>query len=282
MKSAAAVASILALLCPLSASAAEEIRDCDVCPALLVVPAGEFTMGSDDVESSHPDEKPAHRVRIGRAFAIGKFEVTFEQWDACVADRGCPPLADEDWGRGTRPVINVDYPAARGYAAWLTRKTGKPYRLPSEAEWEYAARAGTTTAWHWGTIEDGIGVPAACRFANSHDITSKTARPDFTWLAHPCEDGYTYTAPVGSFEPNAFGLHDMLGNVREWVEDCEQPYRETPTDGSPAVVEGCEKRIARGGSWLDGPTWVRSAYRYALTPRYVNYVLGLRVARDLP
>jgi formylglycine-generating enzyme required for sulfatase activity len=106
-------------------------------------------------------------------------------------------------------------------------------------------------------------------------------RPDFTWIAHPCEDQFTYTAPVGTFKPNEFGLHDMLGNVREWVADCKSNYAEAPKDGSAFESKDCEKRIARGGGWIDGPTWVRSGYRHPLSPNYVNYAVGFRVARDL-
>ena len=239
-------------------------------------------MGSGDEESSHPDEKPAHRVTIAKPFAVGKFEVTFDQWDACVSAGACKPAEDEGWGRGSRPVINVDYSAARAYAAWLSKKTGQSYRLLSESEWEYAARAGTRTTWFWGDHRGRGGIPAACQYANSHDQTSSKNRPDFTWIAHPCDDQFTYTAPVGSFKPNAFGLHDMLGNVREWVEDCKGNYAEAPTDGSALISSRCEQRIARGGGWIDGPTWVRSGYRHPLSANYVNYAVGFRIARDLP
>jgi formylglycine-generating enzyme required for sulfatase activity len=260
----------------------EEITDCDVCPVLLVLPEGQFVMGSNDNESTLPDEKPAHLVKIAKSFAVGKFELTFDQWDACTTDGACKKVDDEGWGRGSRPVIKVDHAAAKTYTSWLSKKTGKRYRLLSEAEWEYAARGGTVTAWYWGSIEDGIGVPAACLYANTHDQSSKTNRPDYTWLAHPCDDGYTYTAPVGSFKPNAFGLYDMLGNVAEWVEDCEGSYKDAPTDGSAAVSNDCEKRVTRGGAWINGPTWVRSAFRHPQRASYANYDVGLRVARDVP
>lgn len=262
--------------------ALDEVKDCDVCPELVLLPAGQYTMGSDNSESTLPDEKPAHLVRIAKSFAVGKFEVTFDEWDACVADGGCKKVDDESWGRGRRPVIDVNYAAVKAYASWLSNKTAKQYRLLSEAEWEYAARGGTTTAWFWGSIEDGISVPAGCLYANAHDQTSKRNRPDYTWLAHPCDDGFTYTAPVGSFKPNVFGLHDMLGNVAEWVEDCDASYKDAPTDGTAAAAIDCEKRVTRGGSWLDGPTWVRSAFRHPQVPKFANYTVGFRVARDLP
>ena len=265
-----------------SCHALETIKDCDVCPELVVLAAGQFMMGSNDNESSLPDEKPAHTVTIAKSFAIGKFEVTFDEWDTCVSEGGCMKVDDENWGRGRRPVINVDHAAAKAYAAWLSKKTAKRYRLLAEAEWEYAARGGTDTAWYWGSIADGIGVPAGCLHANTHDESSKQTRPDNTWLAHPCDDGFTYTAPVGTFKPNAFGLYDMLGNVVEWVEDCNVRYKDAPTNGSAAVPNECERRVTRGGAWLHGPTWVRSAFRHPQVPGYANYTVGIRVARDLP
>jgi formylglycine-generating enzyme required for sulfatase activity len=154
--------------------------------------------------------------------------------------------------------------------------------LLSESEWEYVARAGTTTASFWGTIDDGIGVSEACLFSNTHDIANKKVNTGYNWLAHPCDDGFAHTAPVGTFKPNRFGLYDMLGNVREWVEDCYGMYVDAPADGSSATFSGCEQRIARGGGCLDGPTWVRSAYRDPHPPGYTNYSVGFRVAPDLP
>lgn len=262
--------------------AMEEIKDCARCPTLVVLPAGQFIMGSNDTESSLPDEKPAHSVNIPKSFAVGKFEVTFDQWDACAADGVCNKTDDEGWGRGDRPVINVDHASAKVYTAWLSKKTGKHYRLLTESEWEYAARGGTNTAWFWGSIADGIGLPEACLYANVHDQFSKRNRPDYTWLAHPCDDGFTYTAPAGSFKPNAFGVYDMLGNAAEWVEDCDGPYKNAPFDGSAVTALDCDKRVTRGGSWLNGPTWVRSAFRHPQIPRYANYDVGFRIARDLP
>jgi formylglycine-generating enzyme required for sulfatase activity len=280
IRSAITIAAVLFSITPCHAF--DEIKDCDVCPELVVLPEGQFVMGSNNNESTLPDEKPAHLVRIAKSFAVGKFEVTFAQWDACAADGGCKKVDDENWGRGNRPVINVNYAAAKAYASWLSKKTAKRYRLLSESEWEYAARGGTVTAWFWGSIEDGIGVPAGCLYANTHDQSSKKNRPDYAWLAHPCDDGFTYTAPAGTFKANAFGLYDMLGNVAEWVEDCEGPYKDAPADGSAAVSNDCEKRVTRGGAWIDGPTWVRSAFRRPQPPGYANYAVGFRIARDLP
>lgn len=262
-------------------AAGSEIKDCPVCPALIVVAPGEFTMGSDLKESGHPDEKPAHKVSIGKAFAMGKYEVTFDEWDACSADGRCPKVSDDDLGRGSRPVINVRWTDAKAYVAWLSEKTGKTYRLPSESQWEYAARAGTQTPWFWGEAEDTFGSRIACKFANTHDESGKAAHPNYVWSNHKCDDGFGETAPTGKYQPNGFGLYDMLGNVREWVEDCHGEYKDAPADGSARVVDVCEKRIVRGGAWIDGPSTTRSAYRHPLPDSHRNYQVGFRVARDL-
>ena len=241
-------------------------RDCPLCPEMVVVPAGAFTMGSPASEVPRDgDEGPQHPVTIPRPFAVGRNEVTFVEWDACAADGGCGGYRPDDqgWGRGDRPAIYVSWDDAKSYAAWLSRKTGKAYRLLSEAEWEYAARAGTTTRYWWG---DAIGRNLAnCRGCES------------PW------DG-KQTAPVGSFLVNGFGLHDMLGNVWEWVEDCwHGSYEGAPSDGSAWTSGGsCARRVLRGGSWnFIGEWYVRSAYRnrsYTVN-RYIN--AGFRLARTL-
>ncbi len=187
-------------------------RDCPSCPEMIAVPTGSFMMGSSSSEvGRYDDEGPLHSVSIASAFAIGKYEVTFAEWDACVADNGCSHRPDDEgWGRGEMPVMNVSWQDAKQCAEWLTRKTGHGYRLPSEAEWEYAARARSTTAWHWGTE-----VELACRHANIADQTARKEFPD--WVVAPCVDSHAYPAPVGSYAANAFGLHDIHGNVWEWV-----------------------------------------------------------------
>jgi formylglycine-generating enzyme required for sulfatase activity len=253
-------------------------RDCADCPEMLVVPAGEFQMGSSDREEGRNDnEGPLHKVKFDRPFAIGKYEVTFDEWDACVAAKACEVVGDDGWGRGRRPVLYVNFEMAMGYAKWLSQKTGKQYRVPSEAEWEYAARGGSTTRWFWG--EDS---KRACEFANVGDESVKQEHPD--WPRHDCNDGYAKTAPVGSFKPNGFGLHDTVGNVWEWVEDCyNASYEGAPADGSAWVTGDCVKRVDRGGGWYNKPEAVRSALRYAGDdPTRRNNTLGFRVVRTLP
>ncbi|MGC2079467.1 MAG: formylglycine-generating enzyme family protein [Xanthobacteraceae bacterium] len=243
----------------------DTFKECANCPEMMVVPAGSFTMGSPTSEPGHSaDEGPQHTVTIARPFAVGRFEVTFDEWDACAADGGCNGYkpSDEGWGRGRRPVINVSWDDAKAYVAWLSKKTGKSYRLLSGAEYEYATRAGTQTAYPWG---DAIGT----NNANCHACGSQ-------WDAKQ-------TAPVGSFAANGFGLYDMVGNVREWTEDCyHDSYSGAPTDGS-AWIEGgnCYDRVVRGGSFLLAPAFLRSASRYWFTTDYRLRYLGFRVARTL-
>lgn len=210
-------------------------RDCDHCPEMVVVPAGRFEMGSPASESGRDgDEGPQHEVVIGAKFAVGVYEVTFDEWDACVSNGGCGGYrpADQGWGRGERPVINVSWDDAQAYASWLSRETGEDYRLLSEAEWEYVARAGTVTRYWWGDGFDANRAQCCC-----------------LW----CGDKYGNTAPVGSFGANAFGLHDVHGNVWEWVEDCwHENYARAPRDGRAWLGgEGgdCSHRVRRGGSW---------------------------------
>ncbi|WP_092235571.1 formylglycine-generating enzyme family protein [Bradyrhizobium sp. Gha] len=236
----------------------ELFRDCDNCPELVVVPPGDFVMGSNDT----PYEKPEHLIRIPKPFAIGRREVTFAEWDPCV-DAGACKVRPEDhgWGRGDRPVINVSWEDTKLYVAWLSQKTGQKYRLPSEAEWEYAARAGTRTPFWWGK-EAGVG-HAQCDGCGS-----------------PIKQ---QVVPVGSFRPNGFGLYDTSGNAAEWVEDCwNDSYRNAPKDALPWTSGDCRLRVLRGGNFLSKVSDVRSSarFRYDVDVRY--YANGFRVVRELP
>jgi formylglycine-generating enzyme required for sulfatase activity len=253
----------------------DPFRECAKdCPEMVVVPAGEFMMGSPTTETGrYNNEDPQHKVTIAKPFAVSKFDVTFDDWDACLSIGGCPKegrAGDDGWGRDTRPVIFVSWDDAQAYVAWLSRMTGKAYRLLTEAEWEYAARAGTTTAYSWGDDikKDGKAM------ANCDGCGSQ-------W------DG-RQTAPVGSFAPNAFGLYDMAGNVWQWVQDCYHPnYDGAPTNGSEWTAGGarpqrpCKGRVVRGGSWDVDPQFLRSAFRRRGTTVNRFTVLGFRVGRTL-
>jgi formylglycine-generating enzyme required for sulfatase activity len=236
----------------------ETFRDCPECPELVVIPPGSFIMGSPASEAGRfSNEGPQHRVRIPRGFALGKYEVTFAEWDACVKAGGCSHRpGDERWGRGNRPVIRVSWDDAREYVRWLSRKTGHEYRLPSEAEWEYAARAGTTTPFYFG-----------------NDINSRQAN-------YGLNEGKTVA--VGKYPANAFGLHDVHGNVWEWVEDCWIIYKGGPSDDSTWTTGNCNRRVLRGGSWYDLPRVVRAAFRIRDVPGGRIVDVGFRVARTLP
>jgi formylglycine-generating enzyme required for sulfatase activity len=235
----------------------ELFRDCPDCPEFVIVPSGEFDMGSN----LKPTEQPVHHVIIRKNFAVGRREVTFAEWDECVAAGGCkfnPP--DQGWGRGDRPVTNVSWDDAKEFTEWMSKRPGKPHRLPTEAEWEYAARGGSTTSFWWGK-EVGTG-HAQCAECGG----SENDRP----------------APAGSFRPNAFGLYDTAGNAAEWVEDCwNASYRGAPNDGSAWTSGDCSLRVLRGGSFGDKAIAVRSSarFRYDADVRY--YANGFRVARDL-
>lgn len=255
-------------------------RDCPTCPEMVVVPAGRFVMGSPRSEAGRDEtEGPPRLVTLSAPLAVGRFEVTFAEWDACVADGACPAAKDEGWGRGQRPVINISHPQAKTYATWLAQKTGKPYRLLSEAEWEYAARAGVQGAAWWG--EDSS---QACRYANVSDrVRKRVFQLSAEAYAFECDDGHGPTAPAGSYQSNAFGLHDMLGNVWEWVEDCQNgSFEGAPDDGSAWAKGNCNRRMTRGGSWYDKPDVVRLAQRRWSVAKERSSAVGFRVARRLP
>ena len=231
-------------------SPGESIRECTRCPEMVVLSEGNFVMGSPlSEEGRHDPEGPQRTVRIGYLLAVGKYEVTFAEWDACAAGGGCGGYRpdDEGWGRGARPVIAVSWDDAQAYVSWLRRETGEAYRLLTEAEWEYAARAGTTAPFHTGAT-----------------ISTDQANyiGDYTYGSGRRGVYREMTVPVGSFAANAFGLHDVHGNVWEWVEDCwNASYAGAPADGRAWTSGDCSYRVLRGGSWLNGPWNLRSANR---------------------
>ena len=269
------------------------LRDCGSCPTVMVVPAGSFSMGSPVGEAGRYDnEGPIHPVSIPETLGIGVYEVTRGQFREFVEDSGheagnaCWTYEGRRWreraGRNWRfpgyaqteqhPVVCVNWDDARRYVDWLSLKTGQQYRLPTESEWEYAARAGTKTTYFWG---DGVDDDSMqCRFANGADL-----RTDLFWRAG-CDDGHEYTAAVGSYLPNPFGLHDMLGNVWEWTQDCwSDDYSEAPADGSAYEIRECELRVLRGGSRYVSAEGIRPAHRLRFDPSSRNQNTGLRVAR---
>lgn len=283
----------------------EVFQECRDCPQMIVVPAGSFVRGSPPSERDRTAaEGPQLPVTIARPFALGRSHVTVDQFAAFVAatsrvpQPGCWTIErgafvfrnelswrDPGFGQdGSHPVLCVSWDDASAYVAWLSRETGKAYRLPSEAEWEYAARAGSTSRYFFGDDPHEL-----CRHANGYDQTASGALPGFSeWTPVPCDDGYVNTAPAGAFSPNRFGLYDMHGNAYELVEDC---YHDTldgaPSDGSargPAhwwTFRACKNHVRRGGSWYGSPADLRAARRLAIPQDVRGTGVGFRVAKTL-
>jgi formylglycine-generating enzyme required for sulfatase activity len=285
------------ILTGLHVSAAEPRRlaDCDGCPELVRIPAGKFLMGSTQSETDREGvppnqadpERPRHRVEIPEDFLLGKYEVSRAEFRQFVIDTGyesgeCLEFRDGQFvlAKGSNwdltpieqdedhPVMCVDWQDAVAYTDWLSVKTGARYRLPSEAEWEYAARANTTTARYWGD-----GVNDACEHTNVADANAP--RPQFE-----CVDPHPFTAPVSYGIANDFGLFGILGNLGEWVADCGYPDYADATGDAAAVMSGdCSKHVGRGGSWWNDAYYIRAARRYSFAGRYT--IVGFRVAREL-
>jgi sulfatase modifying factor 1 len=279
-------------------------RDCPQCPSMVPLPPGGFVMGAppgEDEREKVPKARaghsePQHTVVIGYAFAIAQYDVTVDQFGAFVQDTGyrssgpCrapgkPPVSDLDWRNpgfaqsGRHPTTCVTWEDAKAYTAWLATKTGRAYRLPSEAEWEYAARAGSTAARFWGD-----GIAEACEYANVADRAASAASTAERDPAYDfdCDDGYPQTSPVDAFKPNGFGLFDMLGNVWQWLEDCwAEDYNGAPGDGSPVLSGDCSRRVFRGGAWSSHPRSIRSAYRVGDPHDLRTNDSGFRVALTL-
>ncbi len=260
------IAGLFAALLSLSAQAEETLspgdvfRDCPKCPEMKVLPAGLFVMGTN---GRHKRERPARRVRVAKPFAIGVSELTFDSWQACLDDGGCKHVPDDhDWGRGNRPVINVKISNVENYIAWINAKTGKTYRLPSEAEWEYAARGGTTTEYWWGD-EVGKG-NVNCRKCGTK------------WSGKG-------SAPTRALKPNPFGLYEMNGNIWEWVGDCwNENHEGAPKDASTRTTGDCKYRVMRGGSWYYYSKLARSSYRFKNGVNVKSYNIGFRLVREIP
>jgi formylglycine-generating enzyme required for sulfatase activity len=283
------------------------IKDCADCPEMVMIPAGSFEMGSTAADiQREDDEGPVHEVRIGYSFALGKHELTRGEFARFVnassykteAERsqGCSAWDGKAWAwdasknwrnpgfaqTDSHPVVCVSWNDGQAYLTWLNEKVpGKAFRLPSEAEWEYAARAGQgAKRFPWG---DDLNYSQICDFANGMDATGKAKVPGVPWTAASCSDSYAYTAPAGSFKPNAFGLYDMHGNVWEWVQDVHhENYQGAPADGSAWVSGGNQaRRVLRGGAWYFDPGFLRSADRNHGAPVNRSDFAGLRIARTL-
>jgi formylglycine-generating enzyme required for sulfatase activity len=304
MAYASAITAVVLLLAGAGAIAQpRSFRDCADCPEMVAIPAGRFMMGvtpgeedSEGLASDfHHRSEPRHEVRV-RPFSAGKYEITRREYfafagatgrvsDGCSIWAGTDFVFDptRDWRNpgypqdDRHPVVCVSWEDATAYTTWLSRRTGRRYRLLTEAEWEYAARAGTTTVRYWGDVRE-----ESCAYANVADhAVRKQVRGTADWPIFDCDDGHGHTAPVGSFRPNAFGLHDMLGNAWEWTQDCWNPnYNGAPTDGGAWTAGDCELRAVRGGSWEDSPVGARSAYRVGSPVVIRVFLRGFRVARD--
>jgi formylglycine-generating enzyme required for sulfatase activity len=288
--------------------AGEVFRDCSECPRMIVIPGGTFEMGSPSGEAErYANEGPLRTIAVS-GFAMSRTEITRAQFAAFAretnrpAEGGCYTpgdlsdlLSDLDKNASWRnpgyeqtrnhPVACISWHDAKDYADWLSRKTGRVYRLPSEAEWEYAARAGSKSPYYWGDGE-------SCTHMNGGDLSLGRAWPRWAHVTEAafregesgsrliqCEDGAVFTAAVGRYEPNAFGLHDMTGNLWEWVEDCSRTA--LPEDSRAQTAEGCERRRTRGGSWDDWPKDLRSATRKRLEPDARRNDVGIRLVCEL-
>lgn len=283
---------------PAAAAPVRGFRDCPECPELVLVPAGKGKIGASEAEKTREtDDLPVRVVTVSRPFAMGRTEVTRDEFAAFVeatghrAEGGCYSWSESRWvlnpdrswrnpgfpQTGRDPVVCINFRDAQAYVRWLSSKTGKRYRIPTEAEWEYAARAGTESSRPWG--ED----PAdACDFANGTDLAALRRPNANEFDYHDCDDGHIYTAPAGSFRPNAFGLHDMIGNAWEWTVDCwidGAPAKPQAARGPPSP-EDCGRRAVRGGAWNYTPPYLRSAARLKGAVGVRIYNIGIRVVRD--
>ncbi|MCG6553085.1 MAG: formylglycine-generating enzyme family protein [Candidatus Magnetominusculus sp. LBB02] len=233
------------------------------------VKGGCFQMG-DSVGDGDPNERPVHEVCVSD-FSMGKYEVTNQQFKKFRPSHDSGKFEGVSLNENNQPVVNVSWEDAVEYAKWLSSKTGRTYRLPTEAEWEYAARAGSSSAYYWGN-----DASEACKYANVSDAAAQKKYPK--WRSFNCDDGHLVAAPVGSFRPNAFGLYDMLGNAWEWVEDVynAEAYSKLPKN-NPVFEGSGEYRVERGGGWSNGPMGVRSSHRVGLTPTFGHRSLGFRL-----
>lgn len=273
------------------------LRDCADCPEIVVVPSGNLAIAALNGDTGQMNgEEPQQSVGIPNAIGVGRYEVTRAQFARFVRESGHAASggcfgwngsryeldASRDWRNpgfaqtDKDPVVCVNWSDAKAYTEWLTGKTRKPYRLPKGAEWEYAARAGDRSSRPWGDNAAG-----ACRLANVADASAKRDVPGtVSWIFHECNDRHAYTAPVGSYPPNAFGLYDMLGNAWEWTEDCLiEENADASLDDRDRPKGGCGQRVLRGGAWVDSALFVRYDFRFFISPDDRDFYAGFRVVR---
>ena len=250
-------------------------KDCDECPQMVVLPTGTAELGAKDSDTAaRPNEKPARAVTFSDMFAMSVTEVTFDEWRACESAGACTSRpSDNGWGAGRRPVINITWNDAQSYAAWLSQKTGQTYTLPTEAQWEYAARGGESGTWQGGSTK------ALCAFANGASRES-----GLQWSNADCTDPASdRTMPAGTLAANKFGLKDMIGNVGEWTLDCNTlNLRDAPTNGAADMRGSCNQRAVRGGSWFSGANDLRFTARLMQRLGDSNDFTGLRLVREIP
>lgn len=256
---------------PDAAEAGPGYRDQTTGMEFVFIKGGCFAMG-DSIGDGDPNERPVHQVCVGD-FSIGKNEVTNAQYRQFAPGHNSGTVDGAELNGDSQPVVNVSWEDAVAFAKWLSDKSGQSYRLPTEAEWEYAARGGTTQSRYWGN-----GLDQSCRYANVADLTARKQRPKWTTFA--CDDHHAVSAPVGSFMANGYGLHDMLGNVWEWCEDVynSEAYAKLPKD-NPVYQGAGEYRVMRGGGWSNGPLGIRSSHRVGLSPDFGHHALGFRLVR---
>jgi formylglycine-generating enzyme required for sulfatase activity len=254
-------------------------RDCEICPELVMVAPGSYLVGSGDGGTGRQgDVISPPEVTIKEPYAIGRYEITFDDWDRCVSAGGCTKQpSDDGWGRGRRPVIHVSFHDISGqFLPWLSRVTGRTYRLPAEAEWEYAARGGAS-ALAGMAYSFGNNARLICEYGNSSDLSARTVAS--AWAGAYCNDRFATTAPVGSLKPNSLGLFDVHGNVWEWVADCWRPELSVEL---ASTAESCKFRVLRGGSWASDGLALLSAFRGWERPSKSGNSIGFRVARSQP
>lgn len=262
---------ILVFACPAAVNAGTPYTDSTTGMEFVSIKGGCYQMG-DSVGDGDPNERPVHEVCVSD-FSMGKFEVTNAQFKKFRPQHNSGKSQNASLDEDNQPVVNVSWEEAVAFSKWLSQQSGQKYRLPTEAEWEYAARAGSNQSRFWGNNPE-----EACKYANVADMTAK--KQWAKWTAFTCDDGYAVSAPVGKFKPNGYGLYDMLGNVWEWCEDVynSEAYTKLPKD-NPVFGGSGEYRVMRGGGWSNGPLGIQNSHRVGLSPDFGHHSLGFRLVK---